>query len=149
MRALASYVIFTRKIAHQRLNLNVGPWLMLCITTVNILRSRQIAKILETNVSNACFKLKDLHFDSNFTEILSCPQDISGHGIHLVLVDTIYLEVKMGKRSLEPRTAHAEAGHLHDDVIKWKHFPRYWLLCGEITGHQWIPLKRPVMWSFE
>ena len=27
----------------------------------------------------------------------------------------------------------------HDDVIKWKHFPRYWPLCGEFTGHRWIP----------
>ena len=27
----------------------------------------------------------------------------------------------------------------HDDVIKCKHFPRYCLLCGEITGHRWIP----------
>ena len=26
----------------------------------------------------------------------------------------------------------------HDDVIKWKHFPHYWPLCGEFTGHQWI-----------
>ena len=26
----------------------------------------------------------------------------------------------------------------HDDVIKWKHIPRYWPLCGEFTGHrQW------------
>ena len=23
---------------------------------------------------------------------------------------------------------------LHDDVIKWKHFPRYWPLCGKFTG---------------
>ena len=27
----------------------------------------------------------------------------------------------------------------HDDVIKWKQFRRYWLLCGEFTGHRWIP----------
>ena len=27
----------------------------------------------------------------------------------------------------------------HDDVIKWKHFPRYWRLCGEFTGRLWIP----------
>ena len=26
---------------------------------------------------------------------------------------------------------------LHDDIIKWKHFPRYWCVCGEFTGH-WI-----------
>ena len=36
-----------------------------------------------------------------------------------------------------------------DDVIKWKHFPRYWPLCGEFTGHRWILLtQRPVARSF-
>ena len=30
----------------------------------------------------------------------------------------------------------------HDDVIKWKYFPRYWPLCGEFTGHRWIPLTK-------
>ena len=37
----------------------------------------------------------------------------------------------------------------HDDVIKWKHFPRYWPFvrltghfCGVLTGHQWIPLTK-------
>ena len=29
--------------------------------------------------------------------------------------------------------------YIHDDVIKWKHFPRYWHLCGEFTGLRWIP----------
>ena len=28
--------------------------------------------------------------------------------------------------------------NLHDDVIKWKQFPRYWPLCGEFTGPRWI-----------
>ena len=27
----------------------------------------------------------------------------------------------------------------HDDVINWKHFPRYWPFCGEFTGHRWFP----------
>ena len=27
----------------------------------------------------------------------------------------------------------------HDDVMKWKHFPRYWPLCGEFTSPRWIP----------
>ena len=25
----------------------------------------------------------------------------------------------------------------HDDVIKWKHFPRYWPLVRESTGDRW------------
>ena len=27
----------------------------------------------------------------------------------------------------------------HDDVIKWKHFPRYWPFVREFIGHLWIP----------
>ena len=39
----------------------------------------------------------------------------------------------------------------HDDVIKWKHFPRYWSLCEEFTGHRWIPLTKAIdaeLWCF-
>ena len=32
----------------------------------------------------------------------------------------------------------------HNDVIKWKYFPRYWPYVRESTNHQWILLKRPV-----
>ena len=31
-------------------------------------------------------------------------------------------------------------GVKHDDVIKWKYFPRYWPFLVESTGHRWIPL---------
>ena len=27
----------------------------------------------------------------------------------------------------------------HDDVIKWKYFPRYWPFVREFTGHRWNP----------
>ena len=27
----------------------------------------------------------------------------------------------------------------HDDVIKWKNFPLTCPVCGELTGHRWIP----------
>ena len=30
----------------------------------------------------------------------------------------------------------------YDDVIKWKHFPRYWPFVRESTGHRWIPLTK-------
>ena len=33
-------------------------------------------------------------------------------------------------------------GCSHDDVSKWKHFPRHWPLWGESTGHRWIPLTK-------
>ena len=31
---------------------------------------------------------------------------------------------------------------LLDDVIKWKHFRVTGPLCGEFTGHRWIPLTK-------
>ena len=30
----------------------------------------------------------------------------------------------------------------HDDVDKWKHFPRYWPFVRGSTGHRWIPLTK-------
>ena len=38
----------------------------------------------------------------------------------------------------------------HDDVIKWKHFPRYWPFV-RVTGHRWIPLTKASdteLWCF-
>ena len=37
----------------------------------------------------------------------------------------------------------AKAVNKHDDVIKWKHFPRYWPFV------RWIPPQRPVTQSFD
>ena len=31
----------------------------------------------------------------------------------------------------------------HEDVIKWKHVPRHWLLCGEFTGDCGSPVNLP------
>ena len=39
----------------------------------------------------------------------------------------------------------------HDDVIKWKHFPRCWPLARESTGHRWIPYTKAShaeLWCF-
>ena len=39
----------------------------------------------------------------------------------------------------------------HDDVIKWKHFPRYWPLVMGTTGYRWIPLTKAryaELWCF-
>ena len=30
----------------------------------------------------------------------------------------------------------------HDDITKWKRFPRYCPLWGESTGRRWIPLTK-------
>ena len=36
-----------------------------------------------------------------------------------------------------------------DDVIKWKHFPRYWSFVREVTGPREFPTQRPVTRSFD
>ena len=38
---------------------------------------------------------------------------------------------------------------IHDDVIKWQHFPRYWSFVGESIGDRWIPLTKPMTQSFD
>ena len=38
---------------------------------------------------------------------------------------------------------------IYYDVIKWKHFPRYWHLCGEFTGPGEFPSQRPMTRSFD
>ena len=41
--------------------------------------------------------------------------------------------------------------HNHDDVMKWKHFPRYWPFVWESSGHRWILLAKArdgELWCF-
>ena len=37
----------------------------------------------------------------------------------------------------------------HDDVIKWKHFPRYWHFAGNSPVPSEFPSQRPVTRSFD
>ena len=81
----------------------------------------------------------------------------------------------MGTSCMVSHTGHSnEPADSHDDVIKWKHFPRYWpfergiqrspvnaphkvqwrvtgLLCRDFTGHRRSPLTKASdaeLWSF-
>ena len=42
-----------------------------------------------------------------------------------------YLSSKISSR----RISFLTTNRYHDGVIKWRHFPRYWPLCGKFTGH--------------
>ena len=48
-------------------------------------------------------------------------------------------------------TAHSSLNYVipHDDVIKWKHFPRYWPFVRGIHRPRWIPAQRPVTRRFD
>ena len=35
---------------------------------------------------------------------------------------------------------------IHDDVMKWGHFPRYWPFVREFTGPRWIPHTKAMQW---
>ena len=37
----------------------------------------------------------------------------------------------------------------YDDVIKWKHFPRYWPFVRGIHRSRWVPLTKPVTPNFD
>ena len=36
------------------------------------------------------------------------------------------------------------ADNIHDDVIKWKHFPRYWPFLRQSIGHRRIPFTMAI-----
>ena len=42
-----------------------------------------------------------------------------------------------------------DGGHHHDDVIKWKHFPRNWPFVRGIHRSRWTPTQRPVTRCFD
>ena len=82
------------------------------------------------------------------------------------LDDVIMLSNILGKRDSRFRTRHSgsninsilansiivKAWTLHhDDVIKWKHFPRYWPLVRGIHRSRWIPRTKASdagLWCF-
>ena len=49
------------------------------------------------------------------------------------------------------RDMQLQLSHVHDDAIKWKHFPCYWPFGRWTTGHRWIPLTKASdaeLWCF-
>ena len=57
------------------------------------------------------------------------------------------MSIYLGKQQLLLQILiHSTVEWLHDDVIKWKHFPRYWTFV-LVTGE--LPTQRPVMRSFD
>ena len=51
----------------------------------------------------------------------------------------------------EPMMVDSWLKHIHDDVIKWKHFPRYWPFVRGIHRHLWILLTKASdaeLWCF-
>ena len=53
---------------------------------------------------------------------------------------TGYVKSTPGLKSIQVcKTCSWDEDHLHDDVIKWQHFSVTGHLCGEFTGHRWIP----------
>ena len=73
--------------------------------------------------------------------------NIGGHGQSCISFQALPPE----QRAPDPSSDYGLKRKGHDDVIKWKHFPRYWPLCGEFIGHRWIPRTKASdaePWSF-
>ena len=54
-----------------------------------------------------------------------------------------------GARNTRPGDDPVLMKYFHDDVIKWKHFPRHWPFVREFTGPGEFPAQRPVTRSFD
>ena len=78
--------------------------------------------------------------------VASQPQAITWTGVDLLTRSS----------SFHVRTVLIESIKTTSDVIKWKHFPRFWSfftghLCGEFTGLRWIPRTKASdaeLWCF-
>ena len=71
------------------------------------------------------------------------------------LPDTVTFVNELSKHQLNTTAKMSSGGkcgflllEIHDDVIKWKLFPRNCPLCGEFTGPGEFPTQRPVTRSF-
>ena len=65
-------------------------------------------------------------------------------GFPVLVRQHLYVESGPSTETFLVRFLHHVIPMHHDDVIKWKHFPRYWLF---VRGHRWIPAQKPVTQS--
>ena len=96
------------------------------------------------------FVISTLPTGPNFVMFAFCLYDMHLF-MHLHLINAGHDEVIPLSGLLAPWWRKSTDHWWHDDVIKWKHFPRYWPLCGEFTGHRWIPRTKASdaeLWCF-
>ena len=62
--------------------------------------------------------------------------------IKTVYVGLVYFWYRIGFKQILIITPTDENNSIHDDVIKWKYFPRYWPFVRGIHRHRWIPLTK-------
>ena len=70
----------------------------------------------------------------------------------LLMIDgrRFFVELRLEEHRILHRISQNYSGN-HDDVIKWKHLPRYWPFVREFTGHRWIPRTKTSdaeLWCF-
>ena len=83
------------------------------------------------------YKLMNHMLPSMFENIFIKTSDV--HNYSTRQADTLYVQYASAKKNAA-----------HDDVIKWKHFPRYWpFYAGNSPVHGEFPTQRPVTRSFD
>ena len=64
-------------------------------------------------------------------------------------VEDHWLRLRVPKCHNWPRLKIPKDFRYHDDVIEWKHFPRYWLFVRGIHRSRWSPRTKPMTRSFD
>ena len=82
-----------------------------------------------------------------FFECYDCCSDIFGHRCSV----SHRSHVMTWRKTKCTQTWLIFTSECHDDIIKWKHFPRYWSIVRGTTCHRWILLTNASdaeLWSF-
>ena len=88
-----------------------------------VINDTELNKKIMKSFPKCMFSFKEKHLNSSWEE------QLVGQGVIIWIKNTAVLFV------------------IHDDVIKWKHFPRYWPFVRGIPGE--FPAQRPVMQRFD
>ena len=138
-------------------------FLFLCITLRNNMswfKGKSVISQIKTIMYHSMYSLM-LNFILRY-EIVEYNNCIQISLIHVDVVEPYYTVLKNialhGYKSklwnvivMTPNEALFKHKIYHDDVIKWKHFPRYWPFVWESTGHRWILLTKASdaeLWCF-
>ena len=93
-----------------------------------------------------------LHNGDKITNTVPSPNSLNpDYAVHKIMISRIYIVCQLLlAKCVRTYIRHVHFASLHDDVIKWKHFPRYWpFVRGIHRSTVNSTHTRPVQRSFE